>query len=46
MRLNGDRGAGALLRDLGDQLAIVPAPDDGVLFDIDRPADLDPGGSP
>ena len=38
--LTGDRGAGELLRDLGDALAMVPAPDDGVLFDVDRPEDL------
>jgi len=38
--LSGDRGAGALLMDLGERLALVPAPDDGVLFDVDRPADL------
>ena len=38
--LTGDRGAGELLRDLGEALAMVPAPDDGVLFDVDRPEDL------
>jgi molybdenum cofactor cytidylyltransferase len=34
-RLQGDRGAGALLSTLGDRLTLIPAPDDGVLFDID-----------
>lgn len=38
--LTGDRGAGELLRGLGETLASVPAPDDGVLFDVDRPEDL------
>jgi molybdenum cofactor cytidylyltransferase len=38
--LGGDRGAGHLLRELGDHLVLVPAPDDGVLFDVDAPADL------
>jgi len=38
--LTGDRGAADLLVDLGDQLALVPAPDDGVLFDVDAPGDL------
>jgi molybdenum cofactor cytidylyltransferase len=38
--LSGDRGAGALLQGLGDRLALVAAPDDGVLFDVDRPSDL------
>jgi len=39
-RLRGDRGARSLLDALGDRLALVPAPDDGVLFDVDRPGDL------
>ena len=38
--LNGDRGAGELLRALGDAVALVPAPDDGVLYDVDRREDL------
>ncbi|MDR3508692.1 MAG: nucleotidyltransferase family protein [Caulobacteraceae bacterium] len=38
--LTGDRGAGDLLKALGDAVAKVPAPDDGVLFDVDQPADL------
>lgn len=41
--LTGDRGAGKVLEGLGDRLALIPAPDDGVQFDIDRPGDL---GSP
>jgi molybdenum cofactor cytidylyltransferase len=38
--LDGDRGAGGLLARLGDRLALIPAPDDGVLYDVDRPTDL------
>ena len=38
--LSGDKGAGELLRTLGDRLALVPAPHDGVLFDVDRREDL------
>jgi molybdenum cofactor cytidylyltransferase len=40
LELDGDRGAGGLLAKLGDRLALIPSPDDGVLYDIDRPADL------
>jgi molybdenum cofactor cytidylyltransferase len=40
MALEGDQGAGALLDSLGDALVLIPAPDDGVLLDVDRPADL------
>ncbi len=39
-RLGGDEGARALLRGLGDGLAIVPAFDPGVLLDVDAPDDL------
>lgn len=35
LRLEGDRGAWRVLADLGDRLARIPAPDDGVLFDVD-----------
>ena len=38
--LQGDAGAGNLLQALGPALALVEAPDDGVHFDIDAPADL------
>ena len=41
LTLNGDQGAGVVLKDLGEGLTLVPAPDDGCLFDIDRPDDLD-----
>lgn len=41
LTLKGDQGAGAVLQDLGEALILVPAPDDGCLFDIDRPDDLD-----
>jgi len=40
LTLTGDKGAGDLLRTLGDRLALVEAPHDGVLFDIDRREDL------
>jgi molybdenum cofactor cytidylyltransferase len=43
MNLIGDRGAGELLGDLGERLALVAAPDDGVLFDVDEPGDLSSG---
>jgi molybdenum cofactor cytidylyltransferase len=45
LSLSGDRGAASVLADLGDALALVAAPDDGVLFDVDRPEDLHAGGS-
>ena len=38
--LTGDEGARAVLAGLGERLAGVPAPDDGVLFDIDEPSQL------
>ena len=38
--LTGDAGARAVLQQLGDALALAPSPDDGVLFDVDRPDDL------
>ena len=40
LNLNGDEGARGVLQSLAGRLAQVPAPDDGVLFDVDRPADL------
>lgn len=40
MRLDGDRGAASVLAALGERLALIQAPDDGVLFDVDRPPDL------
>jgi len=43
LRLRGDRGARRILEALGERLALVPAPDDGVLFDVDTPADLQIG---
>jgi molybdenum cofactor cytidylyltransferase len=42
LALSGDRGGSSVLQGLGEGLALVPAPDDGVLFDVDRPADLTP----
>jgi molybdenum cofactor cytidylyltransferase len=40
LALTGDAGARGVLQDLGDRLALVESPDDGVLFDVDRPDDL------
>jgi molybdenum cofactor cytidylyltransferase len=40
MALEGERGARAILEGLGDRLVRVPAPDGGVLLDVDRPQDL------
>lgn len=40
LALEGDAGARAILQSLGPDLAVVEAPDDGVLFDVDRPSDL------
>jgi molybdenum cofactor cytidylyltransferase len=41
MALQGDRGARALIEGLGGAMVLVPSPDAGVLFDVDRPEDLD-----
>lgn len=38
--LEGDRGAGAVLAGLGEDLALVAADDPGVVFDVDAPGDL------
>lgn len=38
--LAGDVGARPILQQLGARLALVEAPDDGVLFDVDEPGDL------
>lgn len=38
--LSGNQGARAVLQGLGERLALVEAPDDGVLFDVDAPGDL------
>lgn len=40
LALIGDSGARGVLQGLGDRLALVEAPDAGVLFDVDRPEDL------
>jgi len=40
LALEGDRGARAVLDALGDALALIAAPDGGVLLDVDRPEDL------
>jgi len=39
--LDGDVGAQALIRQAGDRLRLVETDDPGVLFDIDRPEDLE-----
>ncbi|UQV18133.1 NTP transferase domain-containing protein [Brevundimonas albigilva] len=41
MTLKGDAGARSVLQRLGGDLALVPIDDPGVVFDIDRPDDLD-----
>jgi molybdenum cofactor cytidylyltransferase len=43
LALSGDRGAASVLAGLGDDLALIASPDDGVLFDVDRPEDLGTG---
>lgn len=43
--LAGDRGAGEILASLGPALVEIAAPDDGALFDVDRPEDLDASSS-
>lgn len=40
MTLTGDAGARAVLQGLGERLALIQSPDDGVLFDVDQPGDL------
>lgn len=40
LALSGDTGARAVLQGLGDRLAVIEAPDDGVLFDVDAPDQL------
>ena len=41
MALQGDRGARALIEGLGEAVVRISAPDAGVLYDVDRPEDLD-----
>lgn len=41
LRLSGDQGARPLIQALGPHLASVEAPDDGVLFDVDKASDLE-----
>jgi molybdenum cofactor cytidylyltransferase len=43
LSLKGDAGARGVLKDLGQRLALIEAPDDGVLFDVDERGDLDAG---
>lgn len=43
LALEGDRGARALIEDLGEALVHVASPDAGILFDVDAPEDLLPG---
>lgn len=40
LALTGDAGARGVLQALGDRLALIESPDDGVLFDVDRIEDL------
>ena len=40
MALEGDHGARRALRSARGRLVRIPSPDDGILFDVDRPDDL------
>lgn len=40
LALTGDAGARGVLQDLGARLVLIESPDDGVLFDVDEPSDL------
>ena len=40
LALTGDAGARGVLQGLGTRLALIEAPDDGVLFDVDERGDL------
>ena len=40
LRLTGDEGARRVLQGLGTRLALIEAPDDGVLFDVDEPGQI------
>jgi molybdenum cofactor cytidylyltransferase len=40
LQVDGDSGGSSVLATLGAKLTLVPACDDGVLFDVDRPGDL------
>lgn len=41
--LAGDTGARSILASIASRLALVPSPDAGVLFDVDKPMDLTSG---
>jgi molybdenum cofactor cytidylyltransferase len=41
--LSGDAGARSLVQAAGERLVLCPVDDPGILFDVDRPADLSPG---
>jgi molybdenum cofactor cytidylyltransferase len=41
LALDGDQGGRAVLQGLGGAVALVEAPDEGIFFDVDTPADLD-----
>ncbi len=45
LALSGDAGARSVLQDLGERLALIESPDDGVLFDVDKKGDLNTHGS-
>jgi len=40
LALTGDAGARGVLQELGERLVLIESPDDGVLFDVDTPGDL------
>ena len=46
MALHGDKGARGLIEGLGEAVARIPAPDAGILYDVDHPADLQAGPLP
>jgi molybdenum cofactor cytidylyltransferase len=43
LALEGDKGARSLIEGLGEALVRIPAPDAGILFDVDTPDDLHSG---
>ena len=43
LALEGDRGARVLIDSLGEAVVRIPAPDAGILFDVDSPDDLRSG---
>ena len=46
MKLEGDRGAAAVLSALGSELVLVDTQDAGAVFDVDAPSDLEEAAAP